>query len=339
MPELDIFSQSPFTEIERTNDINKMPFVPTYLGDLAVNGQRLFAGRGVRTTSVWFDENDSQLRPIQSSPRGAPATPRSVPGRRRADSIPVPHLVDQIAVYADEIQDVRRMGSEQLQDLRSEVQDREQDVLQNFDLTWEHHRLGAIQGKVLDADGSVIVDLFDKFKVTPETAVNFKLNQSGTDVAKIARGIRRTMIGNLRMPGVVQFRIKALCGHDFFDQVIGHSSVKEAYLNHSAAQVLARDQAFNEFNFAGIDFVDYQADDDGLIGVPADGVRLFPMVPGIFHTYFAPADNLTWANTRGRPRYGTPYRDPQDKFWSEELQSNPLTICTRPKALMSGQAS
>jgi len=50
-------------------------------------------------------------------------------------------------------------------------------------ITLEQLRMGALNGLILDADGTVIYDLYDEFDITPQT-VNFVLGNAETNVKK-----------------------------------------------------------------------------------------------------------------------------------------------------------
>jgi hypothetical protein len=65
--------------------------------------------------------------------------------------------------------------------------------------------------------------------------------------------------------------------------------------------------------------------------------HVFPIgVQELFMTYFAPADYWDTVNTMGLPRYARQFPDPSgaDRHRNLEIQSNPLTICTRPRVLI-----
>ena len=47
---------------------------------------------------------------------------------------------------------------------------------------------------------------------------------------------------------------------------------------------------------------------------------------------------MEFVNTPGLVEYALPYADPKDRFREIELQSNPITLCTRPDALIGGVA-
>jgi hypothetical protein len=60
-----------------------------------------------------------------------------------------------------------------------------------------------------------------------------------------------------------------------------------------------------------------------------------PEGTGIFRTYNAPADFLETVNTVGLPIYAKTSVDPEFQRWVKiHSQSNPLTLCLRPRAIV-----
>ncbi len=64
-------------------------------------------------------------------------------------------------------------------------------------------------------------------------------------------------------------------------------------------------------------------------------LALIPLgVPGLFQQVFAPADTMQFVKTKGLPVYSLMRPERQTSSMAVvEVQSNPLTLCTRPLAL------
>ena len=60
-------------------------------------------------------------------------------------------------------------------------------------------------------------------------------------------------------------------------------------------------------------------------------------MPGLFRTYYAPADYIETVNTIGRRLYAKQYDMPNGKGVHLDTQMNALNICTRPKVLIQGK--
>ena len=336
MPALDIFSSSAFSMVALTDAINQMPFVPGRIGQLG-----LFREQGVSTTSVMIEEREGNLTLVETTSRGAPAV-QHVANKRKARSLSVPHVALEDTILADEVQNVRAFGSEnQLEGVQNVVNQRLSEMAAKIDATLEHLRIGAIKGLILDADGSaVIYDLFTEFGVTAYTEVDFDLDNASPApgaVKKKCHDIRRKIEDEL---GVVPYdHIHAMCGPDFFDDLITHPEVEKAYERWLDGAFLRQGQARGSFEYAGILFEEYRGKVGSVDFTDAAKAYFFPVgVPGLFRQYNAPADFVETANTIGLPRYAKQAVDQQFARWVMlHVQSNPLPICTRPRVLLKGK--
>jgi hypothetical protein len=336
MPALDIFAGSAFSMVALTDAINKMPFVPGRIGQLG-----LFREQGVSTTAVMIEEREGALTLVETTSRGAPAV-QHVPNKRKARSLTVPHVALEDTILADEVQNVRAFGSEnQLEGVQAVVNQRLSEMASKMDATLEHLRVGAIKGQILDADGSaVIYDLFTEFGVSQHSEIDFDLDNATPApgaVKKKCHDIRRKIEDEL---GVVPYdHIHAMCGPDFFDDLITHPEVEKAYERWLDGAFLRQGQARGSFEYAGILFEEYRGRVGSVDFTDASKAYFFPVgVPGLFRQYNAPADFVETANTIGLPRYAKQAVDQQFARWVMlHVQSNPLPICTRPRVLIRGK--
>jgi hypothetical protein len=332
----DVFSSDAFSVVELTQAINKQPFVPGQVGKLG-----LFKERGVSTTTVAIEEKNGVLYLVPTSRRGAPGT-QNQNSKRTLRKFSIPHLQVNDTILADEVQDVREFGTTgELQTVQSVINDRLGTMTVSLDATLEHLRIGSIKGQILDSDGStVLYDLFTEFGVSQESEVDFDLdnaNPADGVVRKTCAGIIRTIANNL---GGLPFEgVHAFCGSTFFDQLVAHPEVRETYLNQAQAAQLRDGYAFGKVSFGGITFEEYRGAVGGVTFVDTDKCHLFPVgAPGLFMTYFGPADYMDAVNAPGLPRYAKSAQDAGFGKWvSIEAQSNPLPLCTRPNVLIQAK--
>jgi hypothetical protein len=172
-----------------------------------------------------------RLRLVETTARGAPAV-QNTTNKRKARSLVVPHIALEDTILADEVQNVRAFGSESmLEGVQAVVNQRLTEMASKMDATLEHLRVGAIKGQILDADGSaVIYDLFTEFGVTQHTGIDFDLDAASPApgvIKKKCHDIRRKVEDEL---GAQPYdHVHAICGADFFDDLITHSEVEKAY--------------------------------------------------------------------------------------------------------------
>ena len=173
---LDIFGNDAFSMTSLTATINDAPYKPGRIGDMG-----LFIDAGVNSTTVSVESKNGTLRLLPTKERGAPAT-QAKGSKRALRDFRLTHIPHDGTILADEVQNVRAFGSTSaLEGVRAVVNQRLTDIRANHEVTLEHLRLGAIKGLILDADGSVIYNLFDEFKVQQQTH-DFAFSEDDLDV-------------------------------------------------------------------------------------------------------------------------------------------------------------
>ena len=164
------FSNPAFSMASLTAAIN---LIPNRYGRLeALN---LFPAKPVRTRQVVIEEYAGRLNLLPTRPPGSPGTVGER-GQRSLRSFVVPHIPHDDVVLPEEVQGIRAFGSETEMEAISGVLARHLETMRNkHAITLEHLRMGALKGKILDADGSEIIDLFDAFKIG-QTTIPFKFS-------------------------------------------------------------------------------------------------------------------------------------------------------------------
>jgi hypothetical protein len=331
----DIFTGDAFGVVTLSSLVNNQPFTPGQVGALG-----LFDEEGVTTTMVGFDLIDGAITLVAPTPRGGPG--ETVPkDRAKTTALVVPHFQRDDAVYADEVQGRRQLGeaADQVETVQNLVTMRSMKHFRDFDVTIEHQRMGALNGIVLDKDTNVMYNLFTTFGVAAQDPVFFDLS-----AASPANGVLRDNCDSVietieNALGADSYdHIHAIAGRTFYKKLIKHKEVTESFKNTIEANFL-RQGLPRKFEFGNIVFERYRTGGvSGLIG--DDEVRFFPAgTPGLFKTFFAPADYEETVNTVGIPRYVKQYPMPNDKGRNLEVQTNPLNICRKPRTLVTGQAA
>lgn len=336
MATMDIFNAPEFGVVSLSGTIEKVPYLPTLLGSL-----NLFEPMPVRTRNVMFERREHGLRLIQTSADGAPpegleADDRDMVIMRTA------RLTKRFTLTAAELDGIRAFGSEtELMAVMTEYARRAARLKADMSATHEYHRLGALQGVVLDADGVTVVrDYFDEFDVTRPAAISLDFRVTATGLRKQISTIKRDIItasGGAINEGA---QIHALIGDAAYDALISHPEVERTYLNWAAAQELRGGIAiFESFSFGGITWHNYRGTDSGSrIAIPSNGVRLFPVgAPGVFVKAQAPLETLDMLGTPGQDTYMLNVPDRERNMWVKgEIYSYPLYVCQRPDLLRSG---
>lgn len=334
---MDIFNDDAFSLTSLTAMINEIDYVPGRVGELCFAG----VGEGVNTMTVAIERKGDTLSLVQTSARGGPA-PKETQTKGTLRSVSIPHVKLEDTIGAHQLINVRELGStDELRGPLSVINGQMRKMASRFDLTLEYHRLGAIKGHIMDADGATeLTDLFALFGIAAPADVNFHLDVATTDVRGVCAGITRTMKRTIKMAWPSSARIVALCGDSFFDTFINHPKVIAAYQNYAgAAAVMADSFVHKAFSFGGISFENYQGtDDNSTVAIGTDECRLFVTgVPGLYAEYYAPADFMETVNTLGLPRYAKTAPDTRFNQYVElHTQMNPLPLCLRPQTLIKG---
>lgn len=328
MATLDIFNNDAFSVSSLSQTIVDIPQVQTILGD-----SKLFTESGISTTSMMIERQGSSLRLVPAAPRGGVGQPVSL-GARSMIPVAAVHLPQMGSVLADEVQGVRAFGSEtEVESVMNKVKQKLAVMKGNLDLTLEYHRIGAIKGQVLDADGStVLLNMYTTFNVS-QTTVNFVLGTTTTRVKdKIADMVRsiRTKLGGRSFTGV-----EVLCSASFFDKLTRHATIEKAFELFNQNAYARMDPRGIVFSFAGATFREYLGGVNTTDFITADEAYAYPTgVSGLFQTAYAPAPYMETVNTMGLPYYAKQEAMNFNKGVALEAQSNPINFCSLPEAVI-----
>lgn len=337
MDVLDVFKGDAFTMASLTKAINAIDHVPQRIAQLG-----WFAEEGIDTTKVIIEEEQQTITLVPVRERGG-VPESSATDKRAARMFTVPHIPTLDKVLADEVLNVRAYATGQapsvallmVQDL---VNKKLAKMRRRIEATVEYHRMGALAGQILDADGSsVIYNLFTEFGVSQQTQ-GMALTTDTTDVRSKVRAAQRlamTALGNDAVGGW-----HALCGDGFYDALIGHKKVEGLFTAFEDARIL-RDgaAAFGVFMFGGVAWENYRGTVGGVSFIGADDALLVPTgVAGLMVTSFGPSDYVDRVNQipsiNGLPIEARQELMPMSKGVVIEAQSNPLSLVTKPRAIV-----
>lgn len=332
MPSLDIFNDDAFSVTELTASVNQQPYVPGQVGATGV-----FEEDGISTTTAYVEMLDGSLSMVEPTERGA-AGETVGDDDRKIVPIQVPHYQRDDFIKADEVQNVRAFGSEtELETVQGRVDVKTARHSRSLDVTLEHQRVGAIKGVVTSKSGKILTNLFTAFDITPPSPVVLDLDNTGAELRRILYGELTKIEDDLEADTYSELRV--MCGKDFWIKLIDHAEVKETYLGTLKAAEL-RGTPMNRFEYGEFVFERYRnggkatAANGGSPFIATDEGRLIPMgVPELFLTRYAPADYEETVNTVGVPRYAKQWPSQNGKGRHLEVQSNPISICTRPQGL------
>jgi hypothetical protein len=327
MADIGIFEDDAFSVSSLTTAINEQEYLPGRISSLG-----LFEEEGVTTLTVQIEKDGDTLALVPAGERG---TSGFVVGGSKRVLIPfnTVHLPQRFSIKADEIQGIRAFGTQsELQAVQDVVNKRLAKVKRQLDVTHEFQRMGAIKGQVLDADGTtVLLDIYARFGVQRQSmSMEFANLETLVQVKCVeALDMQEDALGSVTSSGS-----RGLCGKTFWSKLIGHPSVVDTYKATLQAAAL-RGDGRESFDFGGVTWERYRGKVAGVAFIADDEARLVPEgVPELFKSAFAPADYMETVNTLGIPYYSKIEPMPFGKGVAGEAQSNPLHLCTRPRAVI-----
>ncbi len=335
---LDVFNSDAFSVINLTDSINRPVFVPQRLAQMG-----LFTETGVSTINIAIEERDGILSLVPPTPRGGPGTTVNKAGRTMR-VLRAPHFQVDDTIMAEEVQGVRAWGSESdVEMVATKVAERMLTHRSSLEVTMEYSRIGAVTGIITYANGETL-NLFTEFGVTQDAEIDFDLDNADPADGALRRLCAETIRQESVNCGGLPFTgLYALCGDNFFDDLLAHAEVRATFLNNPAAAQLraayiANGMSYGSFDFGGITWENYRGYVGGTSFIDSDKCHIYPTgVPNLFRTYMAPADYISTVNTIGQRMYAFQRVLDNEKGVALEVQMNPLNICTRPKTLLKGK--
>jgi hypothetical protein len=347
---LDIFRNDAFTVTSLQRVVDNMPYVPQELGQM-----QLFDPKPIPTEEVLLYEEDGNIRLIPVTERGGPDI-QQIRDQGRLRALKTLRLSKMDTVRAGELMGVANMALPETIRLRnaiSLVNKRMTKLKSDMEATKELHRLGALQGKLLDADGTtVLVDYFTEYGIAaPATiSVNFGTTAEDDLMMDFQSTFLIPIVTALQGRATPNVRLGALVGDGWWDKMMRHPAIREVYKLQQTGRALAATanplwapNFWNRLDFAGVTWIHYRGATFGTIAVPSNDAIFFPIgAQDVFNVYWSPGETLNDVGQDGRPEYPYIQPDVRDQMPSHVdifLRSYPLYACIFPKALLRATAT
>ena len=331
---MDIFNNDAFSVTTMLEPVNKIPTQPGFLGSLGI-----FQSEPVSTNTVAVGMSQGRLALIRTSLRAAPIEVAE-PDAKDVRNFTIPRIAKGDKLRAHELADVRPdIGQTEVEAVATIVGRKQERLRQDVEYTWEFHRLGALQGLLLDANGDVLVDYYDEWDLAAPTEIDMDLTTltDGNLRERIRDQISRPLARGAQTGGDVG-RIIGLAGDDFFDALIKNPEVRATYLGWQAAADLRgnSDRPFDTFKYGNVEWINFQGSDNSDIRIASDDAVIFPTgVRGMFQHVKGPGETFETVNRMGRDVYPLIVRDRDRDMWVQpEIYSYPLMLNTRPDLVL-----
>lgn len=311
-----------------------------------ISGMNLFRTQGISQTAVVFDKsmNDTTLLPQVS--RRVRETTKGNDRKVETFSLPLGYFKHSDYITPEDIQGWRMPGTPDSPETMANVRVQKlADMRAQVDQTLEYMKLQAAKGICKTPDGVELADMFDEFNIT-QHVIDFALGTSSTNITNKISELKRYLQTNLKTGGVIR-GINVIVDDSFFDKLVVHPEVKQAYLYFAAQQNINRDStnqfmswgSVDQFTFKGVTFMTYDhsfklPNDTTEAAVATDTGHVIPVVDGLFRGYYGPSNKLSGVNTVGREMFAYEFTDPKDEFHEMQVETSPLFFVTQPQVLV-----
>lgn len=307
-----------------THAFANSPYVPGLIAS-----RDLYESRGISTTKAMVEFKSDGLTLVAASPRGGIGDLHRSSKRGMAE-FEVPHLRTRATLMADSFQNVRAFGTDMLTSIEAARDEKITEMRARLAATIEYQWMRALAGQILDADGSVLVDLLAEFGVTQAT-LGIALDVSTTNVRN--RIIAAKRLSEDALGAAVPRSWVCFASASFMDSLTAHPSVEAPLAGWMAARDMRNDTRV-DFDFANVQFVEAK-NFAGVTSVEDGAAYLVPEgVPGLCITRYAPADYVDTANTEGQEVYVRAEPLPFNRGVAVEAQVNPVSVVTKPRAVI-----
>ena len=354
----DFFNDDIFSAISMTRHINVQPYVPTFFGEMnlfndRVDGttveQRFTSSQqnGIDSDVALVTRENGRLMLLPTEARGSMPT-FNQPDQVKKRAFAVPYIPKNDEIFWDKIIGKRIYGASMSnepisQESAAQAINRTLNKMwKEFLLTWEWHRLGAVKGVILDADGQQIVyDLFQEFGV-PKKVVTYTNSLSAVCEEIVSHiGDRLGMM----MPG----GIGCVVGKDFFDKIQDEVELNTAYDRYKDGEHLRtsyQNQPYQSrmpsgFTYRGVTFYRYRGNLQTQGATPTTSAYVddnrghaFPTGTDRFFRSNAPGTCEAAVGTLGIPIYVEREAKKFKKGIDFHAESCPLFMCNQPEVLV-----
>jgi hypothetical protein len=320
---------NPFSAFS-TRDINAaINLIPNQYGLLG--DRNVFPARPVYDKNVNIDMQNNVLSILPIQQRGAPSS-QAKHGTRGVLSFVVPQISHDFQVMPDDVLGVRRFGDQAQEALATLMTDRMTEARRKHDITLEWMRMSAMKGLVVDHEGDTLYNLYTEFGITKKV-IKFALSNAETDVLTKCLEVSRHIEDNLQ--GDRMSSVEVLVSQEFFDALVTHPKVKEAYANYQEAANRLGGDMRSGFTFGGLTFREYRATVDGSRFIASGKGHAYPSGTGAtFATFVAPGDFNDAVGSPGQLFYASTKVKDHGRGYEVHTQANPLPLCMRPGVLV-----
>lgn len=328
--------------VEWTESILEIPNTSSFIKEMG-----LFKVQYTNQSSVVFDKITTETRLLAQVDRRGGNPTRGTDRKVETFSLPLAYFHDIEPIVKADFENKRMPGTADQEDtLANVISEKLADQRIKVDQTHEYMMLQAIKGITTTPDGAVLANMFTEFGVT-QVSIDFALGTSTTNVKAKCAEVKDTLQKNLKTGARFSGNIPVIVDRLFFDKLVNHASVKEAYLNsqsnvaYQAARTTYLTWGITDaFVFHGLEFMvfahTFVLPDGTTDEAVADNTgHVIPKLGGnqsIFRAIYGPSNKLN--STGGQEMFAWEFRDPRQTFHEIEAETFCLFFAEKPLTLI-----
>lgn len=340
--ELDFLRDPRYSVCALSDAIMQIPNEYSLLSSLG-----LFPEKGIRTTYVEVEIKKGVLNLIPVSERGAPSPTKAKSTRQTRVMKTLFHQQNDV-IRPSDLQNLPAFGSDMFLDgFEDELSDRFVELQRGYRQTHEFWRWMALQGDVVDADGTTV--LYNCYTEMGESqqSIDFKFGTTSEDtVMQATKDARRYMQRNLL--GETMNRVLYLCHPTFFDSVTQHPEIQAAYKNTGGLgrpNPAFEDLGVTYFQHGTATFIEhdgfatYVDPTDGSVSeqqfIPDDEAIAVPLgTQQTFRSYYSPGEMMDAVNMPGQSMYASLKELDHGAGIEIHTESSPLFLVQNPRLVL-----
>lgn len=334
-----------FNSFKTTEFVEGITQMPLQYG--FINSLNLFNVKSTSQTAIVFDRDYSNITLLPQVNRGAKAATQGKERNADTFALSLAYFKHEDRLTGDDVHSHRMVGRTDEETIAHATAEKLEDMRRTWDQTQEYMKLQTLKGAFKTPDGATVADMYAQFGISQDTS-DFLLGTSTTNIDQIIRQLKTKISKNVMNGGAIS-GVRVLVDPLFFDKLISHPNMKNAYQYYvNSGKQLLRDDLTNymkwgvmdSFAHRGIEFVSYDATFNLPNGTTEDafaassGVAFAEGVNDLFRGYTGPSAKMSAANQPGQEIFMRTYVDPKDEYVEFEMEAAPLYFCTRPASVI-----
>lgn len=269
--------------------------------------------------------------------------------QRKMHFVGVPHFPYDDAIYPQDIQGKRAYGKNDEAETLDLVRARKlARIRQNHAWTLEFARAQLLtKGTVYAPSGTVNLDWYQEMTgAARPAAVDFLL---GTETTEIASKIEEVLAAIQDNSGSVHYSgVVALTGTVFFEKLVRHAKIQQAYLYYTSTTEPMRRRLSEggsavgmrrTFEYMGVQFIEMRDSYVGKRLVEPTECYFVPTGTEHFKTYFSPANRFQFVNTVAEEVYVFEKMNDNGTKYEIETESNFMNGMMKPLMVVAARTS